>query len=247
LDPVLKTLKNTALPSSDLLLQILYKLLLISNLIPGEVTSVVGPWWFYSTIVQLYMIFPFLKYLYDKYGNAALLIAGLLGYLIIYLSASTDYEIFRLWVLGLLIGQLPVFCFGIFLAANPGFSMSIKHLIICILIFIGSNFTGVLWPLSNLVVAIAFIYFLKKIFPQETSHRPVQAVFIFFGNISMYLFASHGFLRSAFYSNIIVYENSAYVILMAFVFLAISLIVAFFVKHVETIYLRIRNRFLVGR
>lgn len=47
-------------PSIERLIHILLKLTLLFNFIPGEALSISGPWWFFSLIFQLYLVFPIL-------------------------------------------------------------------------------------------------------------------------------------------------------------------------------------------
>ena len=242
---LLKSLKNFELPSSEMGLQILYKLLFINNFIPGEAMSVVGPWWFYSAIVQLYAVFPLIIFFRKKFGENSILIIGGLAYLAVYLSGLSNYEIFQLPVMSLFIGQLPVFCAGIFIAGRPSINLSNKLLVLALTVFIAGNVTEWIWPLSNMAALVLFLFVLRGFFPENKSGSTVQKFLVYFGEISMYLFACHGFLRSFYYTSAIIIDDSWYVVLMSIVFLGISLLVALAVKKAESIYLWLRDRMIV--
>jgi peptidoglycan/LPS O-acetylase OafA/YrhL len=62
-------------------------LLLISTLIPGKALSINGPWWFYSMIFQLYLLFPIFMWIERKYsikGLISLALLGLVGTVLLY-------------------------------------------------------------------------------------------------------------------------------------------------------------------
>jgi peptidoglycan/LPS O-acetylase OafA/YrhL len=46
-------------PELDIIPDLLAHLTLTATLLPGKGQSVVGPWWFYSTIFQLYLLFQY--------------------------------------------------------------------------------------------------------------------------------------------------------------------------------------------
>ena len=50
----------SGLPDAEKLQSILLKLTLLFTFIPGEALTVSGPWWFFSLIFQLYLVFPLL-------------------------------------------------------------------------------------------------------------------------------------------------------------------------------------------
>ena len=55
------------------------KLTLVSNFIPSESFSLVGPWWFISLIFQFYFVYPFLLMYYEKWSNKGLIILSILS------------------------------------------------------------------------------------------------------------------------------------------------------------------------
>src|SRR5690606_9387250 len=72
-------------PSAHMVKHSLLKLTLLYNFIPHAALTVNGPWWFFSVIVQLYAIFPILKFIIKKYGPNALLV---LAFIFILLSGA---------------------------------------------------------------------------------------------------------------------------------------------------------------
>ena len=71
---------------------LLLKLTLLFNFIPGEAMSVTGPFWFFSLIFQLYIIFAFLVYLIKRFGSVSMLVIGAVSLLTtIILNNSVGY------------------------------------------------------------------------------------------------------------------------------------------------------------
>lgn len=182
----------------ELYFGVLLRLSFVSNFIPGHSLSVVGPWWFYSMIVQFYFVFPLLRKWFNRYGVLLLLFVSLVGWalinLFLYRLSATGID-----PMALVIGHLPVFCFGMLLAKYKSRPMPVGIFIVACLVFLLANFYMKAWLFSRVSVIILFLYayvFLKK------TAKPGKGAFrnalLFIGNLSMYLFAVNGFLRAPF-------------------------------------------------
>lgn len=176
----------------------LLRLSLLSNLVPGKSFDVVGPWWFYSMIVQFYLLFPLLRRWFDRYGVWPLLLLSAGSWILQLLFTSKLNAIG--WTLNtLVIGHLPVFCLGIFLAKYKNVAMPWTLFAgACVLFYLGNLYLAG-WVFSQISITVIFLYgyvFLKKLV-RVKSGRFRSALF-FTGNLSMYLFAVNGFLRHPF-------------------------------------------------
>ncbi|MCK5856292.1 MAG: acyltransferase family protein [Bacteroidales bacterium] len=219
----------------------LLKITFLSNFVPQEVFSLSGPWWFYSMIVQLYLVFPFLLSLQKKYGNIALVGISVISYIILFffnpwfiIHYSSLYFFF--------LGNIPVFSLGMILASKGSFTYNRIYGIIALLVFGLSNFFLNIWYFSQLLFTIwmlALIYFsLLKGKRNSYAYKG----FLFFGNISMYLFAIHGFLRRPFINLADNSNNPILTVLWAISFVVFATLIAFILKWIVTNYLIILNK-----
>lgn len=175
-----------------------YKLLFIHTLIPGQGLSVNGPWWFFGLIFQLYLIFPLLFHLLKKYNIKAFLVICIFSYAWIYISQYQFSSIYDVSLLQNAPGHLPEFCFGMLLAFNKDLKINNSLFFIALTIFCLGNFYKIFFPLTFLSITIICIFayqFFKNIPIRKTL---IKNFFIHFGNISLTLFAIHGFLRQPF-------------------------------------------------
>ena len=173
-----------------------YKLLFIHTLLPNSGLSVCGPWWFFGLIFQLYLVFPLLFRCLKKWGWGAFGVVCVISYGLIFLFR----EYLNLHQ-GVIIMQnapahLPEFCFGMMLAFNRDKRLHWLWLVLALAVFIGGNFTSILYPftfLSLCVIAVFAYHGLKSIrVPKQWLGRPLA----YFGGLSMMLFVVHGFLRT---------------------------------------------------
>ncbi|HAQ21750.1 MAG TPA: hypothetical protein DCR40_21350, partial [Prolixibacteraceae bacterium] len=104
-------------PKLEILPDLLAHLTLTATLLPGKGQSVVGPRWFYSTIFQLYLIFPLLIKVYSRYGSRWLLIIGLLAWTLTQMYAHFD-NLYQVNIRETFIGQVPVFILGIWFGTD---------------------------------------------------------------------------------------------------------------------------------
>lgn len=182
----------------DLYVGLLFRLSFVSNLLPGQSLSVVGPWWFYSMIVQFYLLFPLLRKWLNRYGVLPLVVISIVC------LALVNLFLYRFRSVGispvsLVIGHLSVFCLGMVLAKHKNLPMPLWVLLSALGVLLLSNWNMKAWLFSQVSVTLVFLYFyvlLKQTIP-SVSPRIKQALF-FVGHLSMYLFAVNGFLRAPF-------------------------------------------------
>lgn len=155
----------------------------------------IGPWWYFSLIIQFYFLFPFLYRIIDKYvkTNLSFLFLLFLVYALIYLlyPISEDHK-FPIFANS--IGHLPEFLFGIYLARFDKFRLSYKVLFLSLIIFALSNKFELFFPLSFLSITVIMLAFSYLFFTKTNGWLFVSLTFM--GSISMYAFVINGLIRA---------------------------------------------------
>lgn len=240
--------RSSMLPASGVLQMAWRKLILVSNLVPGEGLSLNGPWWFYSMIVQLYLLFPLAYRVLRKYKWAGFAVLALPAYALVYFvnPLLMPHEI-NLWMN--FPGHLPEFAFGVFLALYPNTRMPRWVYFAAFIVFAGSNVYEWAWPLGFLSVTVVmlgvFRFFAHKGWGRK---MPSARRFIaYYGALSMYLFAIHGFLREPFVKSANLFSHPVYTILLGLAFFGFSTLVAaglkIFLDWLQTRRFSISSRF----
>lgn len=171
------------------------KLLLIHTLIPNAGTSINGPWWFFGLIFQLYLLFPILFKLIEKWGWKAFAVICMLSYSLFF--------VFRYVLLsyqGTLImlnapGHLPEFCLGILLAFCKDKKINVLWLVMAITTFCLGNYFEAFYPFTFLSLTVVTVFAYQGIKTLSIRKKEIAGVLSYFGGISMVLFATHAVLR----------------------------------------------------
>ena len=180
---------------ADELLSVFYKLLLISNFIPGQALLPVGPWWFLSFIVQLYVIFPFILKFYNRFGNLFLIVLAVIG---IFLQTYAWSQFFEVNIKFTALGHLPSISLGMYLSKQS--HISAKVFIASVIVFIAGNFFYPAWILSDITFSIIFFYVFLKVFSGRIPLSRFEKIIEFIGKFSLYIFLLNGFIRLLVYS-----------------------------------------------
>ena len=211
---------------------ILLKLTLVFGFIPNEALTISGPWWFFSLIVQLYAIFPFLLWLLRKAGPNSLLIVAIsfIGLsmaldLFVYVPGTSVYFTF--------IGQLPVFSLGLYFAAQREIKISITVLLMSIIIFSMGNVNQYAWYFSFIAVTLIILKVLIWAIPTIRRFPNLNSFLQFTGNISLFLFIVNGLLRHPLTIIAEKYQNPFITLGLAFVFLAFVYFTALILRSME--------------
>lgn len=217
------------------------KLLFIHTLVPNSGLSVCGPWWFFGLIVQLYVFFPILLNLTQRYGTKILAGATLLSYIWIF-TAIYNYDHFNgeLLTMQNAPGHLPEFCFGIWLGLAPR-KISNWWLIPALAVFTLGNFFESFYPFTFLAVSVIFVIIYNIVRKPITQFAAVRRPIAFLGSISMFLFAVHGFLRQPFI-NLASNHNAAIGLIAALLFIATSIVVAIAVRPVYKLIVKLFDK-----
>ena len=197
---VLGLLKSAYLPYEKVLYwdSLLWKLLLISNVIPGQALMPVGPWWFMPFILQFYLVYPLLLMASLRFGVMFLLMLAL---------ASLAFEWAYHTVLVrqgfninfMFVGHLPVLCAGIYFALKPHSRIPYGASAVALPIFIWGCYNSSVWLVADLSMTIMLLVLLDWYFRRLSVTGLAYRVTAFFGLISFHLFMVNGFLRSPFH------------------------------------------------
>lgn len=214
---------------------VFFRLTLLANWIPERVFSLSGPFWFYSMIVQLYICFPLLLYINKKfkYGLwlslfSSFIFVAILNPFFVSIEMSLYYNF---------LGHLPVFILGLIVASQEDFKYPKWLIIISFVMFISGQMIESLWYFSQLTfVALSIpliLWFIEKI-----KIRRILISLIFVGNLSMYLFAIHGFMRKPWVTFSNSTSSATWEYLYFFTFLLIVFVMAIFLRELEKYILR---------
>lgn len=215
----------------------IYKFLFVHTLIPGEGLSLNGPLWFLGLILQLYLLFPLLFKLISKYKTKAFLFICIISYAIVYACMYTKILPENLYILQNFPGHLPEFSLGILFACSKGKKINWIWFVVAITAFCLGNFYEALFPLTFLSITyiVICIYMLAK---KKETINIIDKFLIFFGNISMVLFATHSQIRWPFVEIGNKMSNAGYTFAIVLIYVASAVLIAlgakvFYQKLVE--------------
>lgn len=176
---------------------LLLKLTLVSNLVPGEAMSPVGPWWFMAFIFQFYLVYPWLLNVVDRWGPygmmfvalACLLVEGLLNERLITLGLNVNHSP---------IGHMAVIGLGIVTGRMSAVALPPFAIAAVLMGFVVGNLHSWPWLLSDLAAAILLVLVPLQVATAVGVPQVALRVCAFYGSISMPLFLVNGFLRAPF-------------------------------------------------
>jgi peptidoglycan/LPS O-acetylase OafA/YrhL len=220
------------LPGLPVIKSILLKLTLLYGFVPNEALTINGPWWFFSLIVQLYAIFPFLLWLLRKAGPDSLLIV-----IFLFIGISMALDLFigipGTSVYFTFIGQLPVFSLGLYFAARGQIKISTTILLMALVIFSLGNINQYAWYFSFLAVTLIMLKALIWAIPIIRKFANLNFFLEFTGSVSLYLFVVNGLLRHRLITTAEKYNNPFITLGLSFVFLAFVYLTALILRSLE--------------
>ncbi len=223
-------------PDQDIISNLVAYLTFTATLLPGKGLSLVGPWWFYATIFQLYLLFPFLIRVYSKHGTRWLLFIGFIAWLITRLHALIDNP-YDVNLLETFVGQMPVFILGIWFGANNNLRVKWQVLLVLLFIFFLGCYFSFFWPLTRLSITILLIIAGNALIAVANKVKPLNKFLLFTGSISVYLFALHGFMRWPFVYIINLNQDKKWIGVLIFIlFLVLSFSAAWFFTRAEDLW-----------
>lgn len=203
-----------------------YKFLLIHTLVSGEGESVCGPWWFFGLIIQLYLLFPLIYKLIKRFNIKAFVTICIVSYAIVYASLYTSFLPKNFFMMQNFPGHLPEFSLGVLFACNSGKKVNPLFFFVAIALFCLGNVYKAFFPLTFICITYILVCCHMKITEWCREKFPCKNFLIFFGNISMVLFATHGEFRWQFVAIAKNHGNAGFTILMMLLFLVAAVIIA---------------------
>lgn len=201
------------------------KFVFASNFMGNEWYTICGPWWFFGLIIQLYLFFPLFYKLIRKHGLSAFVTLSLVSYAYLYICAYTrlvDNSI----NLKCFIGHTPEFCLGILLACKNEIKGDISVFILAITSFVLGNFYKWAFLLTFLSVAYISVFLFVVMIRHSRSFRWFKKPMLTIGKYSTALFIIHGMFRWAFSTIANTRMDAGMTILLAIIFVILSIILA---------------------
>jgi len=216
--------------SPKTLLSVIARFSIIVNWIPERAKMISGPYWFFSMIFQLYLLFPLLVNLKNK--ATAYLSLTVLCYALICLFepyfVSLDSSLYYNFV-----GNLPVFLLGIFMREVKNSILFSKMLFFAsIVLFIVGQYNLYFWYISQVTFTIFCIPILLQVYRRFKKTKFI-ACFNFLGIISFYLFVLNGFLRAPWVIFSIDSKNKFMPYLYFLIYLGIIILISLFLKKID--------------
>ena len=205
---------------------VLHVLSLTTNLSPETLFLVCGPWWFFSLIIQLYLLFLFLyKFIQKDISNIVLIC---FSYLLIALYWM-KYCGTGIGLYSNAIGHIPEFSLGIFVAIYEKRLTFLVNKTFSAIVFLLSLIVLIIAQLSQYVFIFSFTASVAlflcgyRLIGQTTSH-----FLIFTGKLSPYLFGFNGFLyRGYFVKSARLGDSAVWDILYWLIWLGINYVFAY--------------------
>ncbi|WP_417873782.1 acyltransferase family protein [Xanthomarina gelatinilytica] len=213
--------------NGDWLTSAFIKILMLHTLIPNEALTISGPWWFYGLIVQLYILLIPLLYVIKRWNWKGFLSILAISYLLIF-ALYNPLMNNDLYIMGNAPGHIPEFALGILLALKPDFTIRKRYIPILLMLFILGNFYFALFPFTFIIAAYLFIIIVLYLFQKKTVFTKYL---IFYGKISMYLFAIHGLCRGPFAKIALDSASPVMTIAMGLLFVASVTLAAFIFRE----------------
>ncbi|WP_397362943.1 acyltransferase [Olleya sp. R77988] len=218
--------------NSEAINNILITLGLISNWIPEKWYVLSGPFWFYSMIVQLYILF-YLIVQWTKNNTKRLWLILILSYVVIFISGAY-FESIKISLYLNFMGNLPVFVLGMIFAKRKfNFAKTpVLVWLLFVLVFIIGQLNNYFWYVSqaSIVMIIIPLYVWSK---RYVNNLKLKNFLLFTGQLSMYLFAVNGLLRAPWFHLLAKSESQWYPYLLVVAHLILVYIVALMVRVVE--------------
>ncbi|MDR2963244.1 MAG: acyltransferase family protein [Bacteroidales bacterium] len=176
-----------------------YKFLFIQTLLPHESFSLSGPWWFFGIIFQLYLLFPLLFRIIQKYAFKGFLGICAFSYLCTFIQMYVWHTPAGVhWFLNS-IAHLPEFAMGIFFVFHADKKIPTILLVVALILFVLGNFLQLFFPFTFLAITLLLYVVIQKCIVLFNKSPRIGVVFQRIGTLSMALFVVHGTFRNRFY------------------------------------------------
>lgn len=216
------------IPDASWFAKIGLKLAMLHTLLPRQALSINGPWWFYGLIFQLYVVFIPLFLILKKWGWKGFFAVLAVSYSIIFILYNPLLQ-HDVYILANAPGHIPEFTLGIALALFPEFKLKSLGVLLSITILVLGNFYFPVFPFTFIAATYLLLWCTLKVIKKETL---ISKFVVFYGELSMFLFAIHGFFRKPYFVDTALTTDSAWEkIAIGFLYLLTVTLVAFVCKE----------------
>ena len=189
-------LMESSFPGVYVTHELKHKLIFIHTLIPNSGLSVIGPWWFFALILQLYLLFPLLFHWFKKQGWKAFGVVCLISYALVFLFRYVLNHFNGSIVMMNAPGHLPEFCLGIMLALQQDRKIGWGWLVAAIVVFCLGNVYAPFYPFTFISIALITLFAYQGLKRLPIKKHWISRPLAYFGGISMTLFVVHGSFRT---------------------------------------------------
>ena len=166
--------------------------LMYNNFSFDTIFSIVGPWWYFSLILQLYILYPLLYKVLLKYKEKGAIALVILSYVFIFLLSPLANR-YNFPIYGNFLGHLPEFILGMSIAMFKEIRITWKIYIFAFFTFALSNFYITFSPFRFLSATILMLGLIYPIINMRNS--ALRRGLTYVGSISMFIFIINGPLR----------------------------------------------------
>lgn len=205
-----------------------HKLLFVHTLLPNDALSLTGPWWFFGLIFQLYLLFPLLFKLIERYNTIGFTIITAVSFLLIFAETYGLTNSDFVTMMQNAPGHLPEFALGIWLALSPNKKISDIFGVLAIALFILGNFFKAFFPFT--FISVAFIIFWIATKSKHENNR--KGFLCFVGGLSMIIFVTNGIIRDYVVHLVMPNNTTASRYLYSLVFIAVTIPVSYIGKYI---------------
>ena len=188
-------------------LEVLYRIGLVSNVIPHQALEVVGPWWYVSFLLQVILCLPFLIRAYRRFGKRVAFAAipvfvaveWLFNPMLIRHGLNINHTV---------IGFMPLLVFGVAFGHGDFSRISSIAIVGALGILALSNYFELAWFVYDIafVVVVMIVYQVLAIYWRGSTLLSNGLAYC--GSISLYLFLVNGFIRLPFRMAAIKFDSS---------------------------------------
>lgn len=131
------------------------------------------------------------------------------------------------------VGQMPVFCLGIYFADRGNLKINAGLILLSVLVFSFGNINGYIWGFGFIAFMIIFLAVFVSIKPYLKPFKRLNSFVAYTGRVSLSLFAIHGMMRLPFLKLAEKYETPLFTFLISLIFIASAFLMAWFVRVAE--------------
>ena len=176
---------------------VFYRMIFISNLLPGQAVLVIGPWWFLSMIMQFYCFFLLMHSMQLRWGNESLALLSLFS-IIVAILVEPWLTQHNYLINATVLGHIPEFALGMYVGSLNKIKVPVWIIIAAGVGLILGNTWQLFWyfaPVCAIIVMMMLYIKLLKYTPEN--HFSLRAL-EYVGLLSMYLFLFNGVIREPF-------------------------------------------------